>query len=106
VNSGQRSDENGDLNFALITIRLKAGDLNPYSSLKVRELTRMLAREGFLWCEPTQVSQQALSQRFLTFPAEIFESIFNGLPELIHLRSNKQLYNRRYVNDSTLDNLP
>jgi hypothetical protein len=48
VNSGQRSDENGDLNFALITIRLKAGDLNPYSSLKVRELTRMLAREGFL----------------------------------------------------------
>jgi hypothetical protein len=45
----------------------------------VRELTRMLAREGFLWCEPTQVSQQALSQRFLTFPAEIFESIFKGL---------------------------
>ena len=45
----------------------------------VTELTRMLAREGFLWCEPKQVSQQALSQRFLTFPAEIFESIFKGL---------------------------
>lgn len=45
----------------------------------VTELTRMLAREGFLWCEPKQVSQQALSQRFLTFPAEIFENIFKGL---------------------------
>ncbi len=45
----------------------------------VRELTRILNREGFLWCEPKQVSQQALSQRFLTFPAEIFESIFKGL---------------------------
>ena len=25
----------------------------------VRELTRMLAREGFLWCDRLQVSQQA-----------------------------------------------
>ena len=32
----------------------------------VRELSRILAREGFLWCSPTQVSQQAISQRFLT----------------------------------------
>lgn len=45
----------------------------------VTELTRMLAREGFLWCQPQQVTQQALSQRFLTFPAEIFESIFKEL---------------------------
>ena len=28
----------------------------------VRELTRMLAREGFLWCDRLQVSQQALSK--------------------------------------------
>ncbi len=42
----------------------------------VRELSRILAREGFLWCEPKQVSQQALSQRFLTFPAQIFERVF------------------------------
>ena len=27
----------------------------------VTELTRMLNREGFLWCSPTQVSQQAIS---------------------------------------------
>ncbi len=45
----------------------------------VTELTRMLAREGFLWCSPKQVTQQALSQRFLTFPAQIFERIFKGL---------------------------
>jgi len=45
----------------------------------VRELSRMLARSGFLWCEPKQVSQQALSQRFLTFPAQIFERIFKEL---------------------------
>lgn len=38
----------------------------------VRELTRLLGREGVLWCERTAVSQQALSQRLLTFPAELF----------------------------------
>lgn len=32
-----------------------------------------------MWCEPTQVSQQALSQRFLTFPAELFERVFKEL---------------------------
>ncbi len=32
----------------------------------VTELTRLLEKEGFLWCNPTKVSQQALSQRFLT----------------------------------------
>ena len=37
----------------------------------VTEVTRMLAREGFLWCSPKTVSQQAISQRFLTFPAHL-----------------------------------
>jgi hypothetical protein len=44
-----------------------------------RELTRMLEREGFLWCVPQHVSQQAMSQRFLTFPAELFERVFKEL---------------------------
>jgi IS4 transposase len=49
----------------------------------VTELTRLLEKEGFLWCEPTQVTQQAMSQRFLTFPAVIFERIFQEiLPQL------------------------
>ncbi len=49
----------------------------------VTELTRMLAREGFLWCTPTQVSPQAIAQRFLSFPAQLFERVFKHLlPEL------------------------
>ena len=42
----------------------------------VTELTRLLNREGFLWCEPSEISQQALSQRFLTFPSILFEKVF------------------------------
>jgi Transposase DDE domain len=38
-------------------------------------LQRMLARERVLWSEPVAVSQAALSERFLTFPAELFERI-------------------------------
>lgn len=45
----------------------------------VTELTRMLAREGFLWCSPKTVSQQAISQRVLTFPACLFEKVFKDL---------------------------
>ncbi len=45
----------------------------------VTELTRILAREGFLWCSPKSVSQQAISQRFLTFPAQLFEKVFKDL---------------------------
>ncbi len=49
----------------------------------VTELGRLLEKEGFLWCKPTKVSQQALSQRFLTFPAILFERIFHEiLPQL------------------------
>jgi hypothetical protein len=45
----------------------------------VSELARLLETEGFLWCGGTKVSQQALSQRFLTFPATLFERIFSEL---------------------------
>ena len=61
----------------------------------VRELTRMLGREGYLWCEPTQVSQQAMSQRFLTFPAQLFEGVFKELlpkfKERWHRRNRRPL---------------
>lgn len=61
----------------------------------VTELTRMLAREGFLWCRPKNVSQPALSQRFLTFPAELFEKVFKDLlPNLTtgwHSRNQRPL---------------
>lgn len=39
----------------------------------------MLARENLLWVKATRVSQQALSQRLLTFPAELFEKVLSEL---------------------------
>ena len=49
----------------------------------VHELTRMLAREDLLWCEAVKVTQQSLSERFLVFPAALFEQVLKGLlPEL------------------------
>ena len=61
----------------------------------VRELTRMLAREGFLWCDRLQVSQQALSKRFLTFPADLFENVLSeilpSLEEKWHKRNHRPL---------------
>lgn len=57
----------------------------------VNELNRMLAREDLLWCEAVQVSQQALSKRFLEFPAVLFERVFlELLPQL-----RRGWYNRR-----------
>ena len=44
-----------------------------------RELNRMLAREDLLWAKITKVSQQALSQRLLTFPASMFEKVLTDL---------------------------
>ena len=64
----------------------------------VRELTRILAREGFLWCNPTKVSQQAISQRFLTFPAELFEKVFKDL--LPSLRTAWHSRNQRPLPES------
>ncbi|QFS52727.1 Transposase [Nostoc sphaeroides CCNUC1] len=64
----------------------------------VRELTRMLARDGFLWCNPTQVSQQALSQRFLTFPYSLFEKVFFDL--LPSLRTAWHSRNKRTLPES------
>jgi Transposase DDE domain len=38
-------------------------------------LQRMLGRERILWTQPTRVSQAALSERLLTFPAVLFERV-------------------------------
>jgi hypothetical protein len=64
----------------------------------VTELTRMLALEGFLWCRPKSVSQQAISQRFLTFPAQLFEKIFKDL--LPHLQATWYTRSRRPLPES------
>ncbi len=64
----------------------------------VRELTRMLARDGLLRCNPTKVSQQAVSQRFLTFPSELFEKLFKDL--LPSLRAGWHSRNQRPLPES------
>ena len=49
----------------------------------VCELSRMLGREECLWVPRLKVSQQALSQRFLSFPAQLFERVlWELLPKL------------------------
>jgi hypothetical protein len=45
----------------------------------VCELSRTLAREDCLWAGRMKVTQQALSQRFLSFPAELFQRVLLGL---------------------------
>ena len=52
----------------------------------VHELTRLLAREDLLWCRAVRVSQQALSKRFLVFPAELFERVLKDLLPLLRER--------------------
>ena len=64
----------------------------------VQELTRLLAREDLLWCPCTKVSQQALSERFLTFPAELFERVFKDL--LPQLQQNWLQRSKRPLPDS------
>ena len=64
----------------------------------VHELTRMLAREDLLWCQAVKVSQQALSQRFLSFPAVLFEGVLKEL--LPHLDQHWQARQRRPLPES------
>jgi hypothetical protein len=42
----------------------------------VTELTRMLAREGFLWCSPKAVSQQAISRAVFNISRAIIRESF------------------------------
>jgi hypothetical protein len=47
----------------------------------VCELTRIVQEETVLWASPVKVSQQALSERLTTMPAELFERVLaNVLP--------------------------
>jgi len=46
----------------------------------ISELTRIIQREAVLWATPRQVSQQALSERLRTLPAEMF---FKVLMEIL-----------------------
>jgi len=50
----------------------------------VCELTKLIGREDLLWTPKVKVTQQALSKRFLTFPAELFQRVLMDL--LPHLQ--------------------
>ncbi len=51
---------------------------------------RARGRIRFLWCNPTQISQQAVSKRFLTFPAELFERVLKDLLPYLKLSWSKR----------------
>jgi hypothetical protein len=50
------------------------------------ELVRLLRHEGFLWCSPLQVSEQALSERLRVFPAALFQRVLLDLLPAMHAR--------------------
>lgn len=60
-----------------------------------RELNRMLARENLLWAQATKVSQQALSERLLTFPNSMFERVLTEL--LVPLNQRWQERQKRQI---------
>jgi hypothetical protein len=58
----------------------------------VAEAVRVLQNEGFLWTSALKVSQQAVSERLRTLPAELFERIFEAV--LPHLQARHQARTR------------
>lgn len=52
----------------------------------VSDLAKMLRTEGLLWAEPRKVSQQALSERFRTFPARLFLRVLRAVLPLMEVR--------------------
>ena len=56
----------------------------------VCELARMLAREKSLWAPQVEVSQQALSKRFLLFPYGIFRRVLLDLVPRLRERALKR----------------
>jgi hypothetical protein len=57
----------------------------------VQDLTRLLAREGFLWIKPTEVTQKALSERFLSFPAILVEKVLKELLPQLRQKSHERI---------------
>lgn len=53
----------------------------------VDELLRVLAREPLLWTPPLRVSQQAVSLRLRTLPADLFGQVFAALLPRLHERA-------------------
>lgn len=56
----------------------------------VSELQRVLAREPLLWVDPTPISQQALSARLATLPAELFAALWDELHPTLQRRASQR----------------
>ena len=56
----------------------------------VSETLRVLKTEGLLWTEPTHVSQQAMSERLRTFPAELFRRVLHDVLPLMQSKWQKR----------------
>lgn len=52
----------------------------------VSDLVRVVQTEALLWAEPIKVSQQALSQRLSSLPAELFSQVLQAVVPLLHQR--------------------
>ncbi len=52
----------------------------------VRTLVQVLRRDGLLWTSPVRVSQQALSLRLRTIPAELFRRVLDDLLPVLQER--------------------
>ena len=52
----------------------------------VMDAIRELNKRGILWARPTVVSQQAVSERLRTFPAELFQRVLHDLIPLMQER--------------------
>jgi hypothetical protein len=55
-----------------------------------REAVRTLNEEGFLWVPPLEVSQQAVSERLRTFPAQLFRQVLMDILPLMHQRAQSR----------------
>ncbi|MEM9163842.1 MAG: IS4 family transposase [Cyanobacteria bacterium P01_F01_bin.4] len=86
----------------------------------VRELVRLMNREQLLWAKPVKVSDTAVAERFLSFPAELFEGVLKTLiptleerwgerrkrPVAVSIRYAEKHYERIWIADgSTLEAL-
>ncbi len=56
----------------------------------VRQLVHLLNTEGLFWAEPTQVSEQAVSQRLRTLPAPLFLQVLTTLLPKLHARGRER----------------
>ena len=52
----------------------------------IMDLSRLIQTEVLLWAQPIKVSQQALSQRLSSLPAELFLEVLEKVLPLMHIR--------------------